>query len=201
MSLQHNLLTIEESHVKEISVVKVKNSNQMNVIHNNLEKMERSYMQNFQPKSELSTDHRPSSLLKQFPSHHTEITFPIKKKLTMVTKDVKKDQAYVSPLTEYIQNNIGHAPGFSDILYKHLQDKDKKSTVVSLLTSQPTQTKRKKQKRRSKRFDSSDGREQLDIRTRQSPTISKIGHGTSEKQPTDLPESRQMLSVHYIEHN
>ena len=54
--------------------------------------------------------------------------------------------------------------------------------------------------RRSKWFDSSDGREQRDIHIRQSPTISKIGHGTSEKQPTDLPKSRQMLSIHYIEH-
>ena len=83
----------------------------------------------------------------------------------MAIKDVEKDQAYVSPLTECIQNNIGHAPGFSDILYKHLQDEENKSTVVSLLTSQPTQKKRKKQKR-SKRFDSKDGREQLDFRIR-----------------------------------
>ena len=117
----------------------------------------------------------------------------------MVTKDVEKDQAYVSPLTDYIQNNIGHDPGSSDFLYKHLQDEDKEFTVVSSLTSQPTQRKRKK-KKRSKWFDSSDGREQLHIWIRQSPTISKIGHGTYEKQPTNLPKSRQMLNIHYIEH-
>ena len=112
-------------------------------------------MQDFQPK----TDYRPPSLLKQFPSHHTEFTLPIKEELTMATKDVEKDQAYMSPLTEYIQNKIGHILGSSDVLYKHFQDKDKKSTIVSLLTSQPTQTKRKKQKGRSKRFDSFDGQE------------------------------------------
>ena len=85
----------------------------------------------------------------------------------MATKDVEKDQAYVSPLTEYIQNKIGCAPGSSKVLYKEFQDKDKKSTVVSLLISQPTQTKRKKKKKkRSKRSDSSDDREQLDIRIR-----------------------------------
>ena len=59
----------------------------------------------------------------------------------MVTKD---DQAYVSPLTEYIENKIGHSPGSSKVLYKEFQDKDKKSTVVSSLTSQPTNMKRKK---------------------------------------------------------
>ena len=99
MSLQHNLLTIEESHAKEITVDNVKHSTD---IQKKLEKMERSNMQNFQPKSDLSTDHRPPSLLKQFPSHHTEVTFLIKEELTMVTKDVKKDEAYVSQLTEYI---------------------------------------------------------------------------------------------------
>ena len=96
-----------------------------------------------------STDHETSCLLKPFPSHHTE-------DFTMVSKDVEKYQAYVSPLTEYIQNNMGHDLGSSDLLYKHLQDEDKKSTVVSLLTSQPTQRKRRKQKR-SKWFDSSNG--------------------------------------------
>ena len=78
MSLQHKLLTVEESHVKEISVVKVKHYNQMIVIQNKLEKMERSYMQNSQPKSKLSTDHRPPNLLKQFPSQHREVSLPIK---------------------------------------------------------------------------------------------------------------------------
>ena len=115
------MLTIEESHAKEITVVNVKHSNQMTDIQNKLEKMERSHMQNFQPKSELSTDHRPPSLLKQFPSRHTEVNFPIKEKLSMVTMD---DQAYVSPLTEYIQNKIGHIAGSSNDLYKDYQEND-----------------------------------------------------------------------------
>ena len=106
----------------------------------------------------------------------------------------------MSPLTEYIQNKIGHTPGSSDISYEHLQKEDKESTVVSLLTSQPTQEKRKKQKRRSKWIDASNGDKQLETQIRQSPTICKVCHGTSEKQPTDLPESRKMLSMHYIEH-
>jgi len=87
-----------------------------------------------------------------------EVTFPIKEELTMATEDVEKDQAYVSPLTEYIQNKIGHTTSSSEVLYKHFQDKDKKSTVVPLRTSQPTKKKRKKQKRRSKWIDLSDGR-------------------------------------------
>ena len=41
MSLQHKLLIVEESHAKEINVIKVNNSNQMTVIQNKLEKMER----------------------------------------------------------------------------------------------------------------------------------------------------------------
>ena len=118
MSLQHNLLTIDEGHAKEITVNNVKHSTD---IQNKLERMERSHMQNFQPKSDLSTDHRPPSLLKQFPSHHMEVTLPIKEELTMVTKDIKKDQAYMSLLTEYIQNKIGHTPGSSDVLYKHFK--------------------------------------------------------------------------------
>ena len=93
-NMEHRLLMIEESHAKEMTVVQKK-----------LERMERSHMQNFQPKSDLSTDHKTSCLLKPFSSHHTE-------DLTMVSKDVEKDQAYVSPLTEYIQNKIGHTTKF-----------------------------------------------------------------------------------------
>ena len=119
----------------------------MSSIQERLEKMEKLHIQKFQPKfhyEDSSTDHKTSCLLKPFPSHHTEVTFPIKEELTMATKDVEKDQAYVSPLTECIENKIGHSPGSSDVLYKHFQDKDKKSTVISLVTSQPTQMKRKK---------------------------------------------------------
>ena len=65
---------------------------------------------------------------------------------------------------------------------------------------QPARKKKRKRKKIRRRFDASDGREQLDFRIGKSPTICKIGHGTSDKQPTDLPESRQMLSMHYIEH-
>ena len=47
-SLQHNLSTIEERHVKEITDVNDKHSNQMADFQNKLEKMERSHMQNYQ---------------------------------------------------------------------------------------------------------------------------------------------------------
>ena len=50
-----------------------------------------------------------------------------------------------------------------------------------------------------KRFDASDSREQLDFQIGKSPTVCRIRHGTSEKQLTDLPKSKQMLSMHYIE--
>ena len=76
-----------------------------------------------------------------------------------------------------------------------IETESSRSSVI-----QPARKKKWKRKRMRRRFDASDGREQLDFRIGKSPTICKIGHGTSDKQPTDLPESRQMLSMHYIEH-
>lgn len=64
----------------------------------------------------------------------------------------------------------------------------------------PGTKKKRKRKRMRKGFYASDGCKELDFRIRKSPTVCKIGHGTSEKQPIDLRESRQMLSIHYIEH-
>jgi len=69
------------------------------------------------------------------------------------------------------------------------------SSVIQLATK-----KKRKRKKMRRRFHASDGHEQCDFRIGKSPTICRIGHGTSDKQPTDLPESRQMLSIHYIEH-
>jgi len=60
--------------------------------------------------------------------------------------------------------------------------------------------KKCKKKKMRKIFDASDGCEQLDFQIGKSPTICRIGHGTFNKQPTDLPKSRQMLNIHYIEH-
>ena len=94
-----------------------------------------------------------------------------------------------------------------------MQDKERHSTHILHTSSdsfgtessmssviQPATKKKRKRKRMRRRFDASDGLEQLDFRIAKSPTICRIGHGTSDKQPTDLPESRQMLSIHYIEH-
>ena len=78
---------------------------------------------------------------------------------------------------------------------KSFETESSRSSVI-----RPTRKKKRKRKKIRRRFDASDGREQLDLRIGKSPTICRIGHGTSDKQPTDLPESRQMLSMHYIEH-
>lgn len=111
MSLQHRLLTIEKSYEKEISTIKVKHSNQMTVIHNKLEKMERSHIQNIQSRSELSTDHRPLSLLKQAPPYYEETISSIEKWLIEDDLDKRKtegNQVNTSPLTEQMHNEERH---------------------------------------------------------------------------------------------
>ena len=52
-----------------------------------------------------------------------------------VEKENWKDQAYVPPLTNNIQNNIGHTSGSSDLSSEHVQDQDKKSKMTLLLPS------------------------------------------------------------------
>ena len=81
----------------------------------------------------------------------------------------------------------------------HTSSKSCEAECSTLSVIQPATKKKRKRKRMRKRFDASDGREQLDFRIGKSPTVCKIGHGTSEKQPIDLPESRKMLNMHYIE--
>lgn len=82
----------------------------------------------------------------------------------------------------------------------HTSSKCFEAECSTSLVIHPATKKRRKRKRMRNRFDASDGHEQLDFRIGKSPTLCKIGHGTSEKQPTKLLESRQMLSMHYIEH-
>lgn len=68
--------------------------------------------------------------------------------------------------------------------------------TTSSSTSQPATKKRRKRKKMRKRFDVFHGREQHDFQIGKIPTVWRIGHGTSRKQPTDLPKSRQMLNMH-----
>ena len=101
MSLHHRLLTVENSHAKEISTIKVKHSNQMTVIQNKLENGEISHIQNVQPSSELSIDHRPPSLLKQAPSYYEETISSIEKWLIEGDPDKRRtegNQVNTSPL-------------------------------------------------------------------------------------------------------
>lgn len=123
--LQNKLLTMEESHAKEKNAMKVEHSNQIDAIrienttlHDKLQMMKNSQVLIFQvrPKHKgFVTTHRSPSPPKHFPSRRKEVTFSIKDKSTLV----KEDHAYVSPLTKYIQNKIGHTSDSLDLSSKH----------------------------------------------------------------------------------
>ena len=57
----------------------------------------------------------------------------------------------------------------------------------------------KSQKRKRKRFGISNGHKQVNIGASHSPKIVRIGQGTSEKEPMDLPVSRQVLKMDFTE--
>lgn len=114
----------------------------------------------------------------------------------MLEKEIEKDQAYVSPLTKYIQSKTRRTSNLSS---EHFQDQDRKYTLLPLLASQRARNRSKRQRKRKNRFDASDGRKQLDIQIFQSPRIFKIQHNPSKKQPMDLPESLQMINIYYVE--
>ena len=100
-----------------------------------------------------------------------------------------------SSLAGQMQNEEKHV---THILHTSSESFEAESSTSSVI--QPATKEKCKIKRTRRRFDASDSHKQLDFRIGKSPTVCKIGHGTSKKQPTDLPESRQMLSMHYIEH-
>ena len=54
-------------------------------------------------------------------------------------------------------------------------------------------------KRKRKRFGISDGHKHVNIGASHSPKIVRIGQGTSKKEPMDLPVSRQVLKMDFIE--
>ena len=132
MSLEHNLLMIEESYAREITIDNVKHSTN---IQNKLEKMERSHMQNFQPKSELSTDHRPPSLLKQAPSYYEKTISSIEKWLIEGDPDKRKPEGYqlnTSPLTEQMQNEERHV---THILFTSSESSQEEGSTSSTIQS------------------------------------------------------------------
>ena len=65
------------------------------------------------------------------------------------------------------------------ILHTSSKSFETESSISSVI--QPATKKKCKRKKMRRRFDASDGREQLDFRIGKSPTICRIGHGTSNK--------------------
>lgn len=134
---------------------------------------------------------------------------------------------FLPPLTERIQNEeIRHSSkglGTSNLPSEHFQDKAVGLTVIASSPSQLTKKKRKKRKkknnvknespilsrikpqriknrkRKRKRFGVSDGHKQVNSGASHSPKIVRIGQGTSEKEPMDLPVSRQVLKMDFTE--
>ena len=213
--------TMETNHAREISVMK---ANQV-TFQNGLEEMERLQIQKFQLRVDdewernKETNQKPPNPLNQGPSLYEEVMYSIEKWLIegdldkreinnkvdahTVNPPVIEDQVIThgtseidpSSLAGQMQNEERHV---THILHTSCESFEVESSTSSVI--QLAMKKKRKKKKMRKRFDALDGREQLDFRIGKSPTVCRIGHGTSEKQPTDLPESRQMLSIHYIEH-
>lgn len=175
---------MQEHHARQINTIKVEHSSQVDAIKRQVQK--------FQQQSEdeknqgTSTGQKPSHLLQQVPSYYEEVISSIERWLIEGDLDrLKNDKDRMQDKERHITHTSCDS----------FETESSRSSVI-----QPTKKKKRKRKRMRRRFDASDGREQLDFRIGKSPTICKIGHGTSDKQPTDLPESRQMLSMHFIEH-
>jgi len=65
------------------------------------------------------------------------------------------------------------------ILHTSSESFEAESPMLAVI--QPATEKKHKRKKMRRRFDASNGREQLDFRIGKSPTICRIGHGTSDK--------------------
>ena len=100
----------------------------------------------------------------------------------------------LSSLIGQMQNEERHV---THILHTSSESFEAESSTSSVIQS--TAKKKHKKKKTRRRFDALDDCKQLDFRIGKSPTVCRIGHGTSNKQSTDLLESREMLSIHYIE--
>ena len=175
---------MQEHHARQINAIKVEHSSQMDAIKIQVQKFQQ--WSKDERNQGTSTDQEPSHLPQQASSYYEEVISSIERWLIEGDPDRlknDKDQMWAK------ERHITHTSSDS------FETESSRSSVI-----QPARKKKRKRKKIRRRFDSSDGREQLDFRIGKSPTICKIGHGTSDKQPTDLPESRQMLSMHYIEH-
>ena len=193
-SMQHCLMNIkekndkvikdmEEDHARQISAIKVEHSSQINAIKIQVQKLQQ--WSEDERNQGTSIDQEPSHLSQQVPSYYEEVIGSIERWLIEGDPDrFKNDKDQMQDKERHITHNSSDS----------FETESSRSSVI-----QPTRKKKRKRKK-IRRFDESDGREQLDLRIGKSPTICKMGHGTSDKQPTDLPESRQMLSMHYIEH-
>ena len=145
----------------------------------------RIQVQKIQQWSDDKRNQEPSHLPQQVPSYYEEV---IRWIIEGDPDKLKNDKNQMQD-TKGLSMHILHTSSDS------FETESSRSSVIH-----PARKKKRKRKKIRRRFDASDGREQLDFRIGKSPTICKIGHGTSDKQPTDLPESRQILSIHYIEH-
>ena len=184
--LQSKLLTMEENHAKEVIAMKVEHSSQMDAIAIQLQKFQHRLED--ERKKEMSTDQKHPYLLQQAPSYYEEVICSIEKWL------IEGDPDKMEINKNQMQNEERHVMHILHISFESFEAECSTSLVLQLATK-----KKRKRKIMKKWFDASDGREQLDFRIGKSPTVCKIGHGTSEKQPIDLPESRKMLNMHYIE--
>jgi len=197
-SMQHCLMDIkekndkvikdmEEHHARKISAIKDEHSSQMDAIKIQVQKLQQ-WSEDKRDQG-TSTDQEPSHLFQQVPSYYEEVIGSIERWL------IEGDPDRLENDKDQMQDKERH---ITHILHTSSDSFEIESSMSSVI--QPATKKKRKRKKMRRRFDESDGREQLDFRIGKSPTICRIGHGTSDKQPIDLPESRQMLSIHYIEH-
>jgi len=193
-SMQHCLMNIKEENVKvikdmeehhagQISAIKIEHSRQMDAIRIQVQKFQQLEDERNQI---ASIDQEPSHLLQQTPSYYEEVISAVER------WSIEGDPDRLKNDKDQMQDKERHITHTSSDSF---ETESSRSSVIP-----PARKKKRKRKKIRRRFDASDGRELLDFRIGKSPTICKIGHGTSDKQPTDLPESRQMLSMHYIEH-
>lgn len=206
-SMQQCLMTIkekndkvikdmEEDHAREIGAMKVEHSSQIYAI--------KIQVQKFQQWSEdernqgTYIDQRPH-LLQQAPSYY-EFLCSIEKWINegdldkreinnqvdahMVNPPIIEDQVIThgtceidpSSLTGHMQNEERHV---THILHTSCESFEAENSTSSVI--QPATKKKCKRKRMRRIFDASDGHKQLDFWIGKSPTICRIGHGTSEK--------------------
>ena len=164
--LQNKLLTMEEDHAWEINAMKVEHSSQINAITIQVHKFQQRIKD--ERNQETSIDQEPSHLLQQAPSYYEEVIGSIERWLIEGDPDkIKNDK-------DQMQDEERH---LMHILHTSSDSFEAKSSTSSVI--QPATKKKRKRKKMRRRFDASDGREQLDFRIGKSHTLCRIGHGTS----------------------